>query len=565
MFANRLAIALAALLLSAPAAQAVVDMKNANYADSWIDIVLAGTGFDLKVERFYNSRSVFIGMFGFGWCTTFETSIERLPEGTLKLQECGAGQEITYLPTKFDASSLDKTIDTIVAYYKKGHAGAAADVIADMKTRLRSSPSYRLSWAKQAGLPAPEIKKGAVFAADNLGVEQIIFDGTYYVRNLTDGTSQKFDSNGHLVYVYDKNSNYIKITHSAEGIREIIDNAGRKLSFVLTPNKRVKEITGPGGVKAEYKYKGEDLTEVKNQWKNLYAFQYDETHNLTKVTFPDKTFKAITYNAKNDWVTSFAERVIGNAPACLESYNYEFDKEDGKNHFWSTAVKKCGKETVNQARFEFWHKVRQDGRRYLERVFTKTNAESLDVTYHSEFGRPVTIRRNGVTTTYTYYPSGLIKEKATATAKLAFEYKNTFNKVSRVVTEFFEVDGKPLKDTNGKQRTRETNFTYDTKANLVAASNTDGQSVKLTYDVRGRIATIIDQAKKEVTIEYEERTGKPKVISRPKVGTISITYKPNGDINKVDSKDGPIVAVQVASTFNNLLDIIAPATSELSL
>ena len=51
----------------------------------------------------------------------------------------------------------------------------------------------------------------------------------------------------------------------------------------------------------------------------------------------------------------------------------------------------------------------------------------------------------------------------------------------------------------------------------------------------------------------------------PGLGTIQVSYKTNGEINKVDSKEGPSVAMQVASTFNNLLDIIAPATAELYL
>lgn len=85
----------------------------------------------------------------------------------------------------------------------------------------------------------------------------------------------------------------------------------------------------------------------------------------------------------------------------------------------------------------------------------------------------------------------------------------------------------------------------------------------MTYDQRGRIATITDQAKKIVKIDYEERFGKPAVVTRPGLGTIHVTYKPNGEIDKVNSAEGPSVAMQVASTFNNLLDVIAPATAEV--
>jgi hypothetical protein len=85
----------------------------------------------------------------------------------------------------------------------------------------------------------------------------------------------------------------------------------------------------------------------------------------------------------------------------------------------------------------------------------------------------------------------------------------------------------------------------------------------MTYDNKGRIATITDQAKKIVQIEYEERYGKPAVVTRPGLGTIRVSYKSSGEINKIDSKEGPSVAMQVASTFNNLLDVVAPATAEV--
>jgi hypothetical protein len=89
--------------------------------------------------------------------------------------------------------------------------------------------------------------------------------------------------------------------------------------------------------------------------------------------------------------------------------------------------------------------------------------------------------------------------------------------------------------------------------------------VKLQYDPRGRIEQIEDQSKKLVKIKYEEKFGKPSVVTRPGLGTIQVIYKPDGEIAKVESKEGPSVAVQVAGIFNNLLDIIAPATSDAQL
>jgi YD repeat-containing protein len=552
--------ALAALVTLAKPAHAVIDTKNANYADSYIDLTLPGTGAPIKFQRHYQSRSIFVGMLGFGWCSDYETTLEKLPEDRLKLTECGAGQEVYYSPAKFDEKSTNSVVDAIVAHYKKTNPGASQQTVETLRGQVRENADLRLEWAKSAGLKFPETKKGSVYAADNLLVEKIEFDGTYYTRTVADGTLQKFDSAGHLIFIYDRNSNYLKLSYTADKLSEIVDNAGKKLSLVFYPNsKRLKEINGPSNTKVTYKYKGEDLSEVKTMWGTTYTYEYDDTHNVTKINFPDGTFKALTYNQKNDWVTSFTDRLMDpKAKSCTERYSYEVDKEEPKNHFWTIVVKKCGTEVVNESRFEFWYKQLADGRKALSRVLTKGPTDTLDVTYHPEFGRPTIIKKNAQTTTFDYYKNGLIREKTTANVRMLYEYQNQYSKVSKVSAEFFDTKGKVA-------RKRETTFGYDEKANLRTAQNSDGQSVKLTYDGRGRIATITDQALKEVQIKYDERTGKPAQIIRPKVGMINVAYKSTGEISQVKSNDDPAVAVQIASTFNNLLDIIAPATSELNL
>ena len=44
--------ALTATLAIPGTGHAVVDMKNANYADSWLDMSLGGTGYTLRVQPF---------------------------------------------------------------------------------------------------------------------------------------------------------------------------------------------------------------------------------------------------------------------------------------------------------------------------------------------------------------------------------------------------------------------------------------------------------------------------------------------------------------------------------
>lgn len=537
--------------LSTSVSQAIVDMKNANYSNSWIDLVLSGTGYDLKIARTYNSRTLFSGMFGFGWCSDFETSINPTPEGTVFLKECGAGQEVSFTPSNFTRKELEATVAKMIAKMKTSRP-MNDSYYKDLANQLMDNESLRLKYGTELGISTP-VKEGVVFKANGREVENIVFSKGNYQRNMPDGSSMRFSAQGRLTHMYDKNGNFLKFDYDKELIKEISDNNGRRLTFTYYQNKKVKSVKGPNGLNVEYKFSGlDDLSYVKNSWGNEYNYSYDETHNLTKATYPDGTHIALSYDIKNDWVTSFTDR-----QKCVESYAYETSKED-TGHFWSSVKKVCDKETVADNKYEFWHKKRADGETFLQRVLTTVGVNTTDITYHEVFGKPTSIKKNGDKVSFDYYADGLVKSKATVFSIMNFTYDPEIKKVTSVKTQFLNEKGKVA-------GTKSNSFKYDKKGNLVYAENTDGQKISMTYDHKGRISTIKDQAKKVVKIEYEEKFGKPSIVTRPGLGTITVSYKANGDINKVESKEGPVVAMQVASTFNNLLDIIAPASADTTL
>lgn len=535
-------------------ALAIVDMKNANYSETWVDIDVPGSGYAMKINRTYNSRTLFNGMFGFGWCSDFETNLEITAEGNLRVIECGAGTEMVYSPRELTVAEATKTADQVIAKMKLEKAsGRSESFYKDLKDKMVANDGTRDEYAKKYGISIPP-REGMKYLANGKEVEHFVYNKTHYTRNFADGSSQRFNLMGRITYYYDKNGNFLKFDYEKDLLSTVTDNNSRKFTFKYYPNKKVKEIIGPNGLKAEYKFANlDDLSFVKNGWKNAYTYEYDDGHNLTKATWPDKTFIVIKYDAKKDWAVSFTDR-----DKCVETYNYEDSTTDPRNHYWSTVKKVCKGKVVADNRYEFWHKKAPDGQSYLHKVLTEINGETTEITYHEVFGKPTSIRKNKDRVAYDYYPDGLVKVKATSTARLTYTYEPQSKRVSKVTSEYFN-------DKGSKTAAKWTSFRYDPKYNLNYAENSDGQKITMTYDNRGRIATITDQAKKIVKIEYEERYGKPSVVSRPGLGTIKVTYNPTGEIKNVDSKEGPSVALQVASTFNNLLDIIAPATAELYL
>jgi YD repeat-containing protein len=555
----------------ASSAFAIVDMKSANYSESWTDLTVPGVGYDLRVNRSYNSRSLFNGLFGFGWCSDYETKIEVTPESNLKLTECGAGLEVIYSAKNFNPAKVDTTIKMIVAEIRKKRPDLKADYVANLEKELKVNDFMREEFSRRMNIKG-KVEDGVVYMANGKEAENVTLKSGVYKRTLADGTYQLFDAaTGHMTHMYDKNQNYLKLQWERDVLTTVADNLGRKLTFKYNAsNKKVQQITGPNGLVAKYVIKGEDLAEATDAKGKKYKYSYDDVHNLTRVDY-DGVYKALTYNKDKDWVTSFR-----NPKGCMETYDYQMSKDDPKNHFWSNVVKKCGDKITNQSKYEFFHRMRPDNTgAYLYRVRTEINSSVTDIVYHETFGKPISVIRDNQKTDYTYYDNGFVKTKREPGRTLAFEYKNSCSKLSLLTTQIFDdhpiADAKPTRKTAQAKsekalKTIRTKFSYEpAKCNLLTAETSEGQSVKLQYDPQGRISQIEDQSKKLVKIKYEAKFGKPWVVSRPGLGTIQVTYKPDGEIAKVDSKEGPNVAVQVASIFNNLLDIIAPATSETPL
>ncbi|MDC0980315.1 DUF6531 domain-containing protein [Bdellovibrionales bacterium] len=544
--------------LLSPVALAVVDMRNANLVDIWNDLIAANSGYDLRVQRVYNSRTIFSGIFGFGWCSDFETTLEIDAEGGLQTTECGGGSRITYLSKSFHPSSINKTIDTILAKVKKRKPNLSSKYLSGLKTDLKENKYLRNEFSRQLKLTG-KVQAGKQYIANGRENDSIVFKNKTYLRSLPDGTFQKFNKKGQMIGMHDRNGNHLKIQYKKNLIKSVIDNNGRRLNFQYYPNsKHVRLVTGPDGLKSKYTYRGDDLISVTNGWKHTYKYAYDKLHNLTKMSFPDGTSKVLTYNKDKDWVTSFKDR-----KGCQETYSYESDKKDPLNHYWSTVKKVCKKKVTNNSKYEFWNRRSKMGK-YLYRAKITINGKVTDVIYHPVFGRPTSILSGGQRTNLEYYANGLVKRRFNTKLVSTFSYQNRCKKVSQVSI-------KPAESKSKKRRVatkmkRYTKFFYDNvKCNLIGAKTSGGMSVSIKYDVRGRISQIKDQSKKIVRIKYESRFGKPSFIQRPGLGSIKVTYKADGTLDKTTSKEGPQVARQVASVFNNLLEVISPATSELNI
>jgi len=535
-------------------ADAFVDMKNANYADSWIDYKSNGTGYQLKVQRTYNSRSTHDGIFGFGWCSEFETKLEILPDSSLKVTECGGGLEIVYSNGKeLKGLNLSRYISKLVSLSKKVNPRLKKNYLKRLEKDLKENQFLREALAKKLGVKG-KVDNNDTFFARGRGGEKVTYSNKSYKRMLSDGTYQKFDSKGRLVSVYDRNSNFLSFVYIKDQLKQVTDNSGRRLDFKYSKSNKVIEIKTPESLTITYSYKGHDLVYAKNAWKMAYKYKYDNLHNMTKVVFPDKSTKGISYNKDKDLVTGFKDR-----NNCLETYVYQGSKENPRNHYWSVVTKKCSGKVTNKSKYEFWHRKKSDNTgKYLYRVLSDNNGSITDVVYHDIFGKPLSVKENKSRTWFKYNKYGLLSEKKTPLERNYYEYDSSCKKISLTKREEYK-DSKNLNKITFRESTK---FSYDKpKCNLSFAQNSKGTKVKVGYDRYGRINKLIDQSQKYVQLSYDKVFGKPKIIRRPGLGSINVTYNAQGELQDVKSAEGAEVAAQVATVFNSLLEVVAPATT----
>src|SRR5215210_6552629 len=89
-----------------------VSLKNGNFFIGYTDIVYPG-GFEPKMERVYNSKTPFKGMYGWGWGNEYEVFLSVSADGSVVAHEYGGGAENRFSPTAFNATELNKAVDMI--------------------------------------------------------------------------------------------------------------------------------------------------------------------------------------------------------------------------------------------------------------------------------------------------------------------------------------------------------------------------------------------------------------------------------------------------------------------
>jgi hypothetical protein len=230
-------------LLNGNRVDASVNMRSASFQKTWSDNEL--------VSRTYNSRSMYQGLFGFGWCSNLELRITRESPVKLLLEKCGE-------PVIF-------------------------------KKKNKNSRNY---------------------FSENVN-ERLMDEPHYFVYISPEGAKHSFDKRGRLIRIED-NERVLNVEYD---IRSKISSlkATAERVWNVTYDASSQRITGfktLSGHSWSYEYRDENLIGVNENGAARSIFDYDEVHNMLRFKETNSEVEVITYDLEKILCLSIAAPTV---------------------------------------------------------------------------------------------------------------------------------------------------------------------------------------------------------------------------------------------------------------
>jgi YD repeat-containing protein len=541
----RAALAVAVIAGCTVAAMAGVTLRNGNFYMSYTDVAVPG-GFEMKIERVYNSKTDFTGIFGSGWGFEYEAYLRVQDDGSVVVHEYGGGAENHFMPITTKPRSLDAIYDELTAAAEKlGQFSSVAE-----------KDAYRAWVVDHHEAEFERFRDLGLVKTEHLGIGQTFRSGRFgnqilsrvpegYQRAFDTGRFEEYDLSGHLVRVWDANHNFVALHYDAKGhLTTMEDSGANRFVFAFNNQGYVKSIAWGSRV-ARYEYKGTELVKSTDVDGRAYRYTYDlqNRHNMTGIHYSDGTDVKVTYYPLDEY-----ENVKELKDRDGTLYVYQYDRSI-KDHYGATVTETDTDRKVVVNKYDYFVGHAPSGDTYTARMVQSLDGDVSDTTYNAD-AQPLSITRNGVTTKFEYDSFGHVTLKQTATQTIRLTYDPVVRKVASVTT-----------IAGGK--TTVVSFKYDAKGNLIEGTDPAGHDVAATYDENGRVSTLAEKSGGTMHIVYN-RESKMVQVAADGLGTISVTYKENGDVAKITSDAGDTVAQKVTAMLQQMMAVIKPPAVSLT-
>jgi hypothetical protein len=500
-----------------------VDIKSGTFSVSRSDQGLSSEFSGFKINRTYSSTVNYEGLFGFGWCSSLETTLTVTAKGQLAVTDCGAGEVKIYNSADFKPQNINLAIDLLSKNMQE--TGQAMSVA--QREELIKSRVSRAKLMSKHDLKI-DISKTTYFLNPFPNEEEITFKGNQFVRKTASGLWQYFDIDGRLVLQKHTIGDVIKLTYDKNGIKSVNSQRDQTITFKLNENGRVIEMRGPQG-STKYTYSADDhlLSVLQKKTEEKYVYEDD----LLVAVDGDEKVK-IAYNP----VTRFVSKVTKND--CASEYKYNIEKNAMK--FKVDYQTKCkGKDPVHVT-YDFQYKQDFQGTLFQKRMVASDEKGKVTSAEYIDEGMPAKIVRNNLEFKFGYDEQSRIISKETIDKRVEYAYGSTGNLTSARVTK-----------KSGKNPAVEMQqFNYDKNSKLVSVV-LKNDTIKYSYDKKGRLSKIESKTGPNFSIVNDGLTGNVKRIMAKGIGHFDVKYV-NGKILKSQWKGDLNKALAVIDSYELL-------------
>ncbi|HEX5990156.1 MAG TPA: DUF6531 domain-containing protein [Solirubrobacterales bacterium] len=481
---------------------APINCATGNQTEEQTDLALGGRGPALHLTRTYNSEAAAegkSGVWGYGWSGPYSAHLEFGEAGAITVvQENGAGAVFSLIEGKYIPGA----------------------------------------WVQAT----------------------LVKEGENYVFTLPSQEKLKFNSEGWLIEVKDRNGNALTITSFLGAIFKVKDAAGRELNFSYAENKITVE--DPMGRKVQYALsEAGDLVSVTLPGEETprWKFKYDASHRLTEMTDARGGVTKTAYDEKN--------RAKEQTDPMGRVLKFAYGESGG---FRTTTITEPNGSTTFQ-------KFNGAGGP-LEVIKAKGTGLERKTTYEYDSAyRPIKVTDAlGHSTTYAYNATG---DRTLEKDAEGNETKWTYNAAHDVLTETtpkgevttikrdakgnVEAIERPAPGETTQKLTlkyaangdlqsatdplaRETKFEYDSYGNLKAEINPAGDKTTWTYNKNGEQLTEVSPRGNEEGAKAEEfetkierdGQGRPIKVTDPLGRATKLAYDKNGNLESVTNALG---------------------------
>lgn len=492
--------------------QLKVNVANGNLLLKATDLQIRGTGTDLVVDRYYNTRSTAVSALGKGWVLN-------------------TGHDVKLAFSKTDHSTADITYHAPTGFTARFINSAAntwrTPPSLDAKlTRNTTTGEFRLKFDKS---------EGSFYFADSTG--RLLRNQDKNDNKLTYG----YDTSGNADKITDTQGRAVTLAYTAGRLTSVTDSTGRQVRYSYNSAQNLETVTDAEGGISRFEYNGDRLSKITTPQGRVTNLGYepdpsrmlDFYEQLNPGGNPAQARYTFTYNVGETKVTDPNGNATTDTTDGITTHTYESRDRVTK----VTDALGHGRSKKYNA---------NDNIETLTDSLTNTTTFGYDPNTNNmtsagiATGAKSTLDYNN--SSHPHSPSGGIDPQGNT---MAYSYDAAGNKTATESSQYpgQEIDQADYND-NGTVNWREdakdvrTNYTYDTKGNLTKIDNPSPLGdITITPDALSRIGDRTDGKGQKVIYEYDDLDRVTK-ITYPDNKTVQYRYDLDGNLTEVIDPTG---------------------------